>query len=57
MEIGVLNHIAKTFEDAYIAQEKQLKSWLEEQKKIIEDTNDKLYMNQNEIIVSITIIL
>lgn len=45
MEIGVLNHIAKTFEDAYIAQEKQLKSWLEEQ-KIIEDTNDKLYMNQ-----------
>ena len=33
MEIGVLNHIAKTFEDAYIAQEKQLKSWLEEQKK------------------------
>ena len=33
MEIGVLNHTAKTFEDAYIAQEKQLKSWLEEQKK------------------------
>ena len=32
MEIGVLNHIAKTFEEAYIMQEKQLKSWLEEQK-------------------------
>lgn len=51
MEIGVLNHIAKTFEEAYIMQEKQLKSWLEEQ-KIIEDTNDKLYMNQNDIILA-----
>lgn len=45
MEIGVLNHIAKTFEDAYIAQEKQLKSWLEEQKNN-RGHNDKLYMNQ-----------
>ena len=32
MEIGVLNHIAKIFEEAYITQERKLKNWLEEQK-------------------------
>ena len=28
-EIDLLNHIAKTFEEVYITQEKKLKDWLE----------------------------
>ena len=31
-EIDLLNHISKTFEDAYITHEKKLKNWLKEQK-------------------------
>lgn len=32
-EIDLLNHIAKTFEEVYITQEKKLKDWLEERKQ------------------------
>jgi len=34
-EITILNYIAKTFEEAYVKQEKELKNWLEEHKKRI----------------------
>ena len=32
-ELHRLNHIAKTFEEVYITQEKKLKDWLEERKQ------------------------
>lgn len=40
-EITILNYIAKTFEEAYVKQEKELKNWLEEHKKEFEKHKNK----------------